>query len=79
MIKLKELETPFWAQEKWWGLFFAVVVPVLNYTFNWGLNPTELAAIFIPIIALLVGGIWKEIEVMKAKLQLLRENRMPHS
>lgn len=75
MIKLKELETPFWAQEKWWGLFFAVVVPVLNYAFGWGLNPAELAAIFVPIIALLVGGIWKEIEVMKVKANLLLHNR----
>ena len=71
----KLMDVPFYAQEKWWGLFFAVVIPVLNYIFGWGLQATEIAAIFVPIIALIVGGIWKEIEVMKAMVRLRLQDK----
>lgn len=68
------MEKKFWAREKWWGLFFAVIIPVINSVFGFGLEATEIAGIMIPFIALIVGDIWEEKLEKLVQLEAVRRN-----
>ena len=55
----------FFHKEKWWLAAFAVVIPVINHVFNIGLDGAHLAAIIIPIIALIVGDAWIAVQLIR--------------
>ncbi len=63
---------PFYLMEKWWGLFFAVLIPVLNLLFGLNLDPLHVAGLIIPFLALFFGGEWKEIAMMRLEAEEIR-------
>lgn len=71
-------EVAFYHQKKWWLSAFAVVIPIINHVFNVGLDATHLAAILIPIIALIFNESWVDVQEMKlqqAKYELEMKNK----
>ena len=63
---------PFYLMEKWWGMLFAVLIPVLNLLLGWNLDPLYVAGLIIPFLALFFGGEWKEIAAMKLEAEEIR-------
>ena len=72
----KDVGKKFWAKEKWWGLLFAVLIPVINNVMGWGFEAVEVAAVVIPFIAMIVGDIWEEKIEKLIQLEEIRLKKM---
>lgn len=62
-----------WYSEKWWSMLFAVLIPVLNLVFNWGIEAGYVFALIVPFLAMFFGEKWKEKEIELAKIRAKTE------
>ena len=54
-IMRQAMKKPFFRSVKWWTAIFAILTPVLNKVFGFGLDASEVAVIVGPMVAYIVG------------------------
>jgi len=69
-------DTKPWYTEKWWYYALYAVLVILNYTLGLGIDVAALVALVLPLIAMLFGDRWVEVqrlrmEIKKYELEML--------
>ncbi len=63
-------DTKPWYTEKWWYYALYAVLVVLNYVLGLGIDVAALVALVLPLIAILFGDRW--VEVQRLKIEALK-------
>lgn len=69
-------DTKPWYTETWWYYALYAVLVILNYTLGLGIDVAALVALVLPLIAMLFGDRWVEVqrlrmEIKKYELEML--------
>jgi hypothetical protein len=49
------MEKTFWKSKKFWASVIAVVVPMSNHAFGWGMDADSVVTMMTPMLAYILG------------------------